>query len=358
MFGRPRRTCLPLRSTRLATWNVEGLRGDSSVKRYELIHHMREYDIDIVCIQETHLRGAEYFSIEGFTFFLSGGSVDAGRSHSGVGFVVSPGASRAVITFHAYTDRVACLKLKVNGGTVSLISVYCPHSGHDAEVRRQLFADLGGLMRKSTQHTTTLVLGDFNARLHRCQDSEHNVIGPHVFGGCASNCDTHSNGDLLLEFCVAWEMVVANTFFDYPAEAKVSYYDLKSKPLDPITKKRFAQLDHVLCHGTAVSYITDCFTDRSAALNSHHFLTIIEINISFGCNISRKRGSRKYEPVTDRETQKNFLQAFKGSLRAKEGPHTHWMMTLHSWRTPSTTQRPSCQPLQEKPNGHGLVMRR
>eukprot|EP00959_Pyramimonas_sp_CCMP1952_P262435 5487273-Pyramimonas_sp.AAC.1 len=34
--GKPRRTCRPLRTRTLATWNVEGPRGDSSIRLVEL----------------------------------------------------------------------------------------------------------------------------------------------------------------------------------------------------------------------------------------------------------------------------------------------------------------------------------
>ena len=56
-FGRPRKYCYPASIDRVCTWNVEGMRGDSSVKFAVLRLFMRKHGIGILCLQETHLFG-------------------------------------------------------------------------------------------------------------------------------------------------------------------------------------------------------------------------------------------------------------------------------------------------------------
>ena len=143
---------------------------------------MNSSKIDILCIQETHLRGAEYYELEGFLVALSGGSPDiSGRSHAGVGFIVSPHVTRSVISFSAIDDRVAALKIKVPGGTLTLMSAYAPHSGHTFETREAFFSTVTTSVKEPTRHSSTLILGDFNAKLGRVMGGEEEMVGKFVF---------------------------------------------------------------------------------------------------------------------------------------------------------------------------------
>ena len=55
-------------SLKIATWNIEGL---SDLKIIELQRYMLDMDIDLICLQETHIPGAEaYPTEEGFFIVL------------------------------------------------------------------------------------------------------------------------------------------------------------------------------------------------------------------------------------------------------------------------------------------------
>ena len=57
-----------------------------------------------------------------------------------------------------------------------------------------------------------------------------------------------ANRELLLEFCIARDMRVANTFIDVDVENQVTFHDIWQNPVAGITHNGFAQLDLVLCH--------------------------------------------------------------------------------------------------------------
>ena len=61
---------------RVATWNVEGITNSSPHKLFELIKHMRELDIAVLCLQETHCCGSEVYEFEGHLVILSGSEGD------------------------------------------------------------------------------------------------------------------------------------------------------------------------------------------------------------------------------------------------------------------------------------------
>ena len=172
--------------------------------------------VGILCLQETHLTGASHFEEDGFSFFLSGATSGDARSYAGVGFAVAPWAANAIVSFKAISDRVASLRVKVTGGILTLITVYIPHDGHSLDERQAAFADLSKATGTRTSHTSTLILGDFNAQLGDTEPGEEEVVGPFVFKKQLRTKNIITNRELLLEFCMTHRSVLANTFFDYP----------------------------------------------------------------------------------------------------------------------------------------------
>ena len=116
-------------------WNVEGLGADQHKVR-ELMWHMKQRRLAILCIQETHITGIHHYNENGFLVILSGGSTaECSRSYAGVGFIVAPSAVPPVQGFCTISDRLAKLKFKATAGIITLISAYAPHSGNKYEVR-------------------------------------------------------------------------------------------------------------------------------------------------------------------------------------------------------------------------------
>ena len=111
-----RRLCIPCHINRIGTWNVEGLRGDSIIKLDELIQCMGDRGIDALCMQETHLNGAEYYMKNDFKIVLSGSLDVETRTYASVGFLVSPKILKSTVAFKAFSDRLATLRIKVKGG--------------------------------------------------------------------------------------------------------------------------------------------------------------------------------------------------------------------------------------------------
>ena len=107
-----------------ATWNVRGL---TKLKEVELILHMRRYDIDILCVQETRVATSSEYTVSGFVFILSGSDGEE-RSWNGVGFIIAPWCRWRLTSYKQISDRVSYAKLKVPGGVAAIFSVYAPHN--------------------------------------------------------------------------------------------------------------------------------------------------------------------------------------------------------------------------------------
>ena len=200
------------------TWNIRGL---TDLKLFELIMHMKQYDIDILCIQETHRNDTCIYEELGFVIILSGTGEDV-RTWSGVGFIVAPWCKHKVKSYKQISERMCSLRMKVRGGILAIFPVYAPHNLKPLPDRLQFFTQLDVEYRKCSANLAKLVLGDFNSRLGLQRPGEEQIIGDHTFGRPAIHEVEVPNRDLLLEFCQGCSLVVANTF-ETPIEEKVTF---------------------------------------------------------------------------------------------------------------------------------------
>ena len=222
------------------------LASTSQVKVAELRVFMKENGISILCIQETHVIHTDHYIEDGFSIFLSGAGENVSRSYAGVGFIVAPWAIAAVVSFKAISDRLANLRVKVTGGVLNLVTAYAPHDGYDFNIRHDFFSTLCQHTRSKHLHETSMVLGDLNAQFGYVGHGEEAIVGQHVFKKTLlSNRATIPNRTLVFEYCATHDLMIANTFFNYPDEVLVSYYNLNGKPTDLISSGVFSQLDHV-----------------------------------------------------------------------------------------------------------------
>ena len=92
---------------RFGTWNVEGL---TDIKIHMLQRIMRQSNIGVLCLQETHRCGSDYWITEdGYLVILSGVAEDV-REYAGVGFLISPRIRPALLGFLQVSNRICCLK--------------------------------------------------------------------------------------------------------------------------------------------------------------------------------------------------------------------------------------------------------
>ena len=161
----------------IASWNVEGL---SDIKLWELTSMMKRRSISVLCIQETHISNSPYYTTDdNFLVILSGGA-DGEREFAGVGFIIAPWAVQSVVGFLQYTNRVACLKFRVPGGKVGIISAYAPHDGHSFDKRQSFFEDLGSTYQRTSVNLGKFIFGDLNSSLFAQLPGEEPFIGDHL----------------------------------------------------------------------------------------------------------------------------------------------------------------------------------
>ena len=180
----------------IATWNVEGL---TESKLVQLVATMERRNIDILCIQETREVGSAYRYVYNGFMYINSGASEGDRSFAGVGFLLSPSMQQSVISFRQISDRVCTLKLKTLGGKLMLINTYAPHGGYDFDVRQEYYNMLSDVVAGTQTHGLQVVLGDFNARIHRRFNGEEDVLGEYCFGSSTFQPDSRSSRELLVQ---------------------------------------------------------------------------------------------------------------------------------------------------------------
>ena len=101
-----------------------------------------------------------------------------------------------------------------------------------------------------------LLIGDFNARIGRENDTWPLVMGKHGIGKC------NSNGKLLLALCSEFELIVTNTKFKQKDERKTTWMHPRSKHwhmTDFIITRCRVKMD---IHSTRVMRGANCWTDH------------------------------------------------------------------------------------------------
>ena len=142
---------------------------------------MKQYEIDVLCLQETWLQESEVYGEQGYLVVLSG-SDDTERSWAGVGFILAPHCRSRVKAYRQVSDRIAYVKLRVTGGVAGIISAYTPHNLKPLPERVELVEQLDGAYRKCTANLGRIVLGDLNARIGAAQPGEDDIFGPFIYG--------------------------------------------------------------------------------------------------------------------------------------------------------------------------------
>ena len=274
----------------IGSWNVEGL---TDIKLYEICMYMQANSVDIFCIQETRKPLSDNFISDlGYHVYLSGGC-GASREWAGVGFIISPAVAHQIAGVTPVSNRVACLKMTVAGGYLSLLSAYAPHNLKPLPERLQFYDELDSSFDRHSRSGHALVFGDFNARIGQRRAGEEDILGEHCFGREAVHVVEAPNRDLLIEFCTSKACVVSNTMQQAPPHNKVTYHEPAVPPTHPITCQHFSMLDLLLVPSYFGSRVLSIGSDLAGSIASHHFPVTAIVEAGVDRSVSKAGAKRR-----------------------------------------------------------------
>ena len=192
---------------KIATFNINGILTD--FKRASIATDIEHYKIDILAIQETHLRGTGILEIGNKHTLHYTGPED--HSHHGVGFIVKNNSNT---TFIKVSDRICCIKTPINETDkrhhIFCICVYAPTSKSKASDIEKVYTDLEIFTDKNvTSKDIHVICGDFNSKIGSAHDLYPENVGKYGKG------NINRNGEILVDFLSRNSLIATNTIFKH-----------------------------------------------------------------------------------------------------------------------------------------------
>ena len=189
------------RTCRIGSWNI----GSLTSKTIELVECMRRRKVNIMCLQETKWIGEKGKVLDntGYKLWYSGKD----RTRNGVGIIVDTLFIDKVVGVIRKGDRIINLKIIMGNEPINIISVYAPQVGLDENTKMKFWEDLESLIQSIPQNEKFFIGGDLNGHVGKGKDEYERVHGGYGYG------TLNNEGKTMLDFSVAYDLVICNTWF-------------------------------------------------------------------------------------------------------------------------------------------------
>ena len=279
---------------RIASLNVGTMKGRSS----EVVETMERRGVDVCCLQETRWRGASARKISGkaatYKFLWSGNAKGTG----GVGVLIAERWIDNVFEVNRVSDRIMLVKMNVGEVVFAVISVYAPQVGLDDSVKDAFYDDLLSLTLSIPSSNILAICGDFNGHIGELSAGYEGVHGGYGLGA------RNTEGERILEFSVAHNLVVTNSHF-------------RKKPSHIVTYKSgtsISQIDYILVRKRDRKLIRDVKVIPGEECAPQHRLLVGDFMVALPQIIRKKFVPRcRTWKLREDEQKGHFQQLFAAS---------------------------------------------
>ncbi|XP_071740334.1 uncharacterized protein [Rutidosis leptorrhynchoides] len=272
---------------RVGSWNV----GSLMSKSRELIETLLKSKVDILCVQETRWKGEEAVDIGDYKLGFSGSRV----ARNGVGIFIGPRHKDNIVGVGRCSDRIMSVRLVIQEESYMVICAYAPHAGLGEEEKSRFWESLDEVVRSCPADHRLLIGGDLNGHIGTISDGYAGVHG--VFGYGVRN----EEGRSILEFAVAHDLVVANSFFR-KTEAQLATFH---------SGGHSTQIDYLLLRKGDLRTCRDCKALTTWTCSTQHRLLVMDL-------VPQRRVTRRGRPAQPRILWKNLneekAETFKASV--------------------------------------------
>ena len=295
---------------KVATLNVRGLNGENGITKRQLIGDtMKKEGLDLMLLTETQVNSSSVEIHDDFTFFFSS-DVQPGRTdreHAGVGIAIHRWLIPFLYEVKQTNGRLMAVRLRSHGINLAFLCCYAPHSGHTTEVKESFYESLQQLLNEFGD--MVFLGGDFNARLQHRYNSEHEILGPHVFGRGRSYLEgvalaTRENRDLFVDFCNANTLRVLNTDFQKPMSKQATFRENTTRIGETASPEKFAQLDFWLTKGQHKNSCLDVQSRMDLYMDTDHYILEMKVRVKLSTPQSLiDKKARRFSKPTDIQWQ-------------------------------------------------------
>ncbi|KAL6495684.1 hypothetical protein OROGR_030247 [Orobanche gracilis] len=176
---------------------------------------MRRRRIHIMCLQETKWVGEKARVLAPWDYKLWYSGKD--RSRNGVGIVIDKEMIDDVVEVSRKSDRIMSIKLVIGDEFLTIISAYAPQVGLDASIKQEFWEDLEEVVERIPMGEKLIIGGDLNGHVGVSRDGFESVHGGFGFG------DKNEAGNGILDFALAYDLGIMNTWFEKRDSHLVTY---------------------------------------------------------------------------------------------------------------------------------------
>ncbi|XP_071690486.1 uncharacterized protein [Rutidosis leptorrhynchoides] len=238
---------------RVGSWNIGTLTG----KRIELVDTFLKSNVDIVCVQETRWKGEGAVEIKDYKLWYSGSRV----ARNGVGIFLGKLHKDNVVDVSRFSDRIMSVSLIIKEGTYTIISSYAPHAGLGEAEKKRFWELLDEAVRGCPTEHRLIIGGDLNKRIGAEAEGYEGVHGGFGFG------PRNEEGRSILDFAIAHELVVANSFFKKRDAHLATFY----------SAGRSTQIDFLLLRKGELRTCRECKVLPALTCSSQHRLLVMDL---------------------------------------------------------------------------------
>ncbi|XP_071687766.1 uncharacterized protein [Rutidosis leptorrhynchoides] len=262
---------------RVGSWNV----GTLTSKAHELVNTLRKSKVDILCVQETRWRGEEAVDVDDYRLWFSGSRV----ARNGVGILIGPLYKDNIVGVDRCSDRIMSVRVVIQEETYMVICAYAPHAGLGDDEKVRFWEALDEVVRSCPADHRLVIGGDLNGHIGTISDGYTGVHGGFGYGV------RNEEGRSILEFAVAHELVVANSFFR-KTEAQLATFH---------SGGHSTQIDYLLLRKGDLRACRDCRALTTWTCSTQHRLLVMDL-------VLQRRVTKRVRPVQPRILWKNLIE--------------------------------------------------
>lgn len=213
----------------VATYNIQSMAKDE--KLFELEEELTKIKWDIVGLSEIKRRGEQCLDLNsGNRLYYTG---NENETYGGVGFLIRKNLIPYITTYKSVSDRVAYIILELpKENKIKLIQVYAPTTTHQDEEVEIFYESLTTAIEED-KVKSTVIMGDFNAKLGQKVENTETKIGKYGYGV------RNERGEILNNYLEQQNLYAINTYYKKKANRKWTWRSPDGK-----TKN---EIDYFLC---------------------------------------------------------------------------------------------------------------
>lgn len=243
----------------IGTWNVRSMYRTG--KLTTIVSCLERYRLDITAVQEIRWDGSGSIKSQGNTILNSGGE----KHERGVGFIIKDKVLPNVVKFEPISDRICYMEFKCKWFNIVIVNCYAPTEDKSEEVKNAFYDELDRVCDELPSGKPTIFIGDFNAKVGR-----EKVYRPTI-GMNSLHSESNENGNKLISFAAARNMVISSTMFPLKNIHKQTW-------ISPCGRIR-NQIDHIVVDRRIISR-----SMRGCSAISDHFLVKAKYKLKISVN--------------------------------------------------------------------------